>query len=88
MVAKLTADQQRELDATPGGAIRIEHPSTHAVYVLVDELTHERAMRALREQEDRAAVAEGIAQMEASEGRPLADVDAEMRKDFEFLRGK
>ena len=88
MITKLTADQQRELDATPEGVIRLEHPSTHEVYVLVDEQTHERAMRAFREQQDRAAIAEGIAQMEAGGGRPLADIDADMRKEFEFLRGQ
>lgn len=82
MTAKLTADLQRELDANAGGPIRLEDPITRAVYILVDEETHRRAMRALREQEDQAAIAEGIAQMEAGEGRPLADVDADMRRNF------
>ena len=50
---------------------------------LEDDQSHRRAMRALKEQEDNDAIAEGLRQMEAGEGRPLHEVDAAMQRDFE-----
>ena len=84
MTAKLNDDLQREVDAHAGQPIKVEHPGTHKVYVIVDHDTHERAMKALRERDDLASIARGIGQMEAGEGRPLAEADSAMRKDLGF----
>ena len=84
MTPKLNDDLQREVDAHAGQPIKVEHPGTHKVYVIVDNETHERAMRALREREDLASIARGIEQMEAGEGRPLAEADSAMRKELGF----
>jgi hypothetical protein len=84
MTTKLNIDLQKELDAHAGQPLKVEHPGTHAVYVIIDEETHRRAMQALREQEDSASIARGIEQMEAGEGRPLTEADAAMRKELGF----
>jgi len=40
--------------------------------------------QALREREDYGSIARGIRQMEAGEGRPLAEADAAMREQLRF----
>ena len=52
--------------------------------MIVDCDMHEGAMQALRERDDLASIARGIEQMEAGEGRPLAEADTAMRKEFGF----
>ena len=84
MISKLSDDLQREVDAHDGQPFKVEHPGTHKLYVIVDNDTHERAMQALREREDLASIARGMEQMEAGEGRPLAEADAAMRKELDF----
>ena len=83
MNTKLPAELRQAIHQSPHG-LRFEDEQTHAVYFVMDEETHRRAMRALAEQEDHAAIREGIAQMEAGGGRPIADVDADIRKEFGF----
>jgi hypothetical protein len=48
-------------------------PTTNRTYVLVDSDVCRRAMEALRREQDRAAIARGIAQMQAGEGMSLAE---------------
>ena len=60
MTAKLSTDLQKAVDAHAGQPIKVEHPGTHAVYVLIDEETHCRAMQALQEQEDWRSVQQGL----------------------------
>ena len=84
MTAKLSNDLQKAVDAHAGQPIKVEHPVTHKVYVIVDCDMHERAMQALRERDDLASIARGIEQMEAAEGRPLAEADSAMRKELGF----
>lgn len=84
MTTKLSDDLQREIDDHAGQPIQVEHPGTHKLYVIVDSDTHKRAMQALQEQEDLASIARGIEQMEAGEGRPLAEAEAAMRKELGF----
>ena len=84
MTAKLSNDLQKAVDAHAGQPIKVEHPGTHKVYVIVDCDMHERAMQALREQDDLASIARGIEQMEAGEGRPLAEADSAMQKELGF----
>ena len=84
MIAKLNHDLQQAIDAQAGQPIEVEHPGTHKVYVLVDSDTHKRAMQALREQEDWLAVQQGLKERAQGLGQPLAEVDAEIRKEFGF----
>ena len=79
MTAKLSNDLQKAVDAHVGQPIKVEHPGTHAVYFLIDEETHRRAMRALQEQEDWQSVQRGLAERERALGQPLAEVDVEIR---------
>jgi len=83
MNTKLPEELRQAIQEHPSG-LRLEDQQTHMVYVLLDEETHRRAMRALREQEDLEAIGRGIAAMEAGEGRPLAEADAAMRKELGF----
>ena len=83
MPQKLPAELRQAIQES-GDVLRLEDEQTHAVYFVVDEETHRRAMRALREQEDHEAIREGIEQMETGQGRPIARVDADFRKEFGF----
>lgn len=83
MTTKLPAELREVIQQNPQ-QVRLEDEQTHAVYFVLDEETHRRAMRALKEQEDRASIARGVKQMEAGEGRTLAEADAAMRKELDF----
>ena len=84
MTPKLSEEQRRALAAKEGRPIPVEDDQTHKLYVLVGEDLHRRAMQALKEQEDLAAVREGIKQMEAGLGQPLEQADAEIRNELGF----
>ncbi len=89
MTAKLSVDQQKAVDAHGGLLVKVEHPGTHQIYVIVDSDTHERAMRALQEQEDLAAIGRGLDDRAHGREQSLAEVDAEIREEFGFpARGK
>ena len=83
MTTKLPDELRQPLRQNPK-EVRLEDDQTHAIYFVIDEETHRRAMRALKEQEDNDAIAEGLQQMETGEGRPLHEVDAAMQRDFEL----
>jgi hypothetical protein len=71
MTAKLTKELAAALHATGDNELEIVDPDTQRTYILVDSDTHRRAMEALRRQQDRDAIAQGIAEMEAGEGMPV-----------------
>jgi hypothetical protein len=83
MTTKLPTELRQAIEQNPG-ILRLEDEQTHAVYFVIDEETHRRAMRALQEQEDHAAIRAGTEQMEAGQGRPVAEVDVDLRKEFGF----
>ena len=85
MTTKLPDEIRQAIQQNPN-RVRLEDDETHAVYFVVDEETHRRAMRALKEQEDNAAIVEGLQQMKNGEGRPLHEVDAAMQEDFGLPR--
>lgn len=68
MTAKLTKELAAALKATGETELEVVDPDTQRTYFLVDSETHRRAMEALRRQQDRDAIAQGIAEMEAGEG--------------------
>ncbi len=84
MTPKLTNELQKAVDDHAGQPIRIEHPVTHKLYVIVDSDMHERAMQALRRQEDLNAIQAGVEAMEAGRTIPLAEADKRIREDLGF----
>lgn len=80
MHAKLSSDLTKAVDAHAGQPIKVEHPETHRVYVIVDHDTHERAMRALQAQDDWESVQRGLKDREQGNELPLAEADAKIRK--------
>ncbi|HEV2970907.1 MAG TPA: hypothetical protein VGY55_13125 [Pirellulales bacterium] len=74
MSPKLTPEQREALDHSDG-PVPVEDEQTHRVYYLVDEPT----LNSLRQQEDLAAIREGIADMEAGRVAPLEEVMSRIR---------
>jgi len=83
MTTKLPEELRQPLQQNPR-EVRLEDDQTQAVYFVIDEETHRRAMKALKEQEDNDAIAEGLQQMENGEGRSLEEVATAMQRDFEL----
>ena len=83
MIAKLPDELRQALQQNPND-VRLEDDQTKAVYVVVDEETHRRAMRALKEQEDWESVQRGLADRQQGNEQPLADADAQMRRELGF----
>ena len=88
MTAKLTKELTAALHATGNRELEVVDPETSRLYFIVDSETHRRAMDALRRQQDREAIAEGLAQMQAGQGRPLDQAFAEMRARLGFSLAK
>jgi hypothetical protein len=68
MIAQLTKEQAAALHATGDRGLEVVDPDTSRVYVIVDGETHRQAMEALPRQQDREAIAQGLAEMEAGLG--------------------
>lgn len=88
MIAKLTKELTDALHATGAGELKVVDPETQRTYFVVDADTHRQAMEALRRQQDREAIAQGIAEMEAGQGKPLDQAFAEMRTRLGFPQAK
>ena len=73
MTAKLSKELADALHATGESELEVVDPDTNRTYTIVDSEIHLRAMEALRRQQDRDAIAQGIAEMEADEGIPVAE---------------
>ena len=84
MTPKLNKELSDALHASENGEVQAIDPATNKVYVVVDGEVHRKAMDALRRQKDHAAIAEGIAQMEAGEGQPLDEAFEDVRKNLGF----
>jgi predicted transcriptional regulator len=84
--ARLTNELREALVASHGEPVPVVDDRTHKVYAIVDQQVLERAMKALKQQEDAAAIQAGIDDMEAGRLRPLAEVDAEIRDKHNIPR--
>lgn len=84
MIAHLTHELTAALDATGDRELELVDPETQRRYVLVDSDTYHQAMEALRSQQDREAIAAGLAQLEAGEGRTLDESFQAMRTRLGF----
>lgn len=71
MTVKLPVELAAALRATGDRELEVIDPETLQVYCIVDSETHRLAMDALRRQQDRAAIQQGIAEMEAGQGMLL-----------------
>ena len=79
MTAKLTKELAAALHATGESELEVVDPDTQRIYFVVDAEIHRKAMDALRRQQDRDAIAQGIAEMEAGEGIALDDAFDDIR---------
>ena len=73
MIAKLTKDLIVALHATEDNELEVVDPETQRTYLVVDANIHRKAMDALRRQQDREAIAQGIEEMEAGAGIPIEE---------------
>jgi hypothetical protein len=69
--AKLTKKLTIALHASGDNELEVVDPETQQAYVVVAADFHRQAMEALRRQQDREAIAQGILEMEAGEGMPV-----------------
>ena len=83
MFAKLPSELQQALRQSPH-EVKLQDDETSAVYVVVDEQSHRRAMQALKAQEDWESVQRGLTDRQLGNESPLAEADAEMRRQLEF----
>lgn len=77
-MVKLTAEQREALQEHPEG-VACEDTETHRAYFLVDSEIHRRALRALKRQQNREAITEGLGDMEAGPVIPLDQAFEEIR---------
>ncbi len=73
MTPKLTAEQLSVLHASGDQPMPVVDPMTNHIYLVVDPSKPDEAIEALRQSEDMLAIREGLAQMEAGEGTPVAE---------------
>jgi hypothetical protein len=84
MIAKLSKELAAALQASADGELEVIDPETQRTYYVVDGDTHRRAREALRRQQDSVAIAEGLSQMAAGEGKPLDQAFADIRSRLGF----
>ena len=82
-MVKLTEEQRTALQENPEGVL-CQDDATNRVYCLVDRELHEKAMRALKQQQDLDAIRRGVAEMQSSDGTPLNEARAELAKELGF----
>jgi hypothetical protein len=71
MITNLNKEMVAALRTSGDEGLEVVDPETQRVYVVVDANVHRKAMEALRCQQDRQAIAQGIAELEAGEGMPI-----------------
>jgi hypothetical protein len=85
MNPRLSPEQRQAITERQGQPIPLEpDDQTQQVYVLVEQQTFDRAMQALAEREDLESIRRGIEQMKDGKGRPLSEVDADIRQKLGF----
>jgi hypothetical protein len=83
MTPKLTPEQRYALDHTDG-PVPVEDEKTNRVYFLVDEST----FASMKQQEDLAAIREGIADAEAGRVITLDELDVRIQARLDSLPRK
>ncbi|MEQ9407578.1 MAG: hypothetical protein RIK87_07605 [Fuerstiella sp.] len=82
-MVKLTEEQRAALQQHPDG-VPCEDVVSQRVYFIVDGDIHQRAMRALKQQQDLDAIREGIEQMQAGGGTPIAEAREQLARELGF----
>ena len=88
MTPKLTAEQLSVLHASGDQPMHVVDPVTNHVYLVVDPSKPDAAIEALRQSEDMLAIREGLAQMEAGEGTPVAESFDRIRNGLRSKHGE
>jgi hypothetical protein len=86
MILNLTPEQRSAIYANEGAPLQLRDEETSAIYIVVDQETHRRAMEALHHQQTLQSIRRGAAQMEAGLGRPAIEAEAELRAKLGFPR--
>ena len=73
MTVQLSKDLAAALHACGELQLEVVDPVTSRVYFIVESETHRQAMAALRARQDRDAIAQGLAEMEAGQGVPVEE---------------
>ena len=84
MAVELTQELAAALHASGEKGLELVDPQTHRAYILVDVETHQRAMQALDRQQSHAAIADGLAQLQAREGKALDEAFSDLREKLGF----
>lgn len=87
-IMEISQELSDALHTSGDSELEVVDPQTQRRYVLIDSETHRRAMDALRREQDREAIAEGLAQMEAGHGQPLDEAFADLRSRLGFPQPK
>ena len=82
MTEKLTKELAAALHASGNVELQVVDPDTSRLYFIVDSETHRKAMEALRRQQDRDAIEQGIAEMEAGHGMLLNEAFDSVRSQL------
>ena len=73
MTVQLSKELAAALHACGELQLEVVDPVTSRVYFIVESETHRQAMAALRARQDREAIAQGLAEMEAGQGVPVEE---------------
>jgi len=68
MIANLSEELVAALRASGAGELEVIDPATARVYLIVDGALHREALDALRREQDRDAIAQGLAELEGGLG--------------------
>lgn len=79
MTVKLSKELADALHASGAYELEVVDPGTNRTYTIVDSDIHRQAMQALRRQQDRDAIAQGIAEMNAGKGTTLVEAFDDIR---------
>jgi hypothetical protein len=79
---KLNSELQRAADAQADRPLPA--PGDNQVYYIYTEQLHQKASQALQEKEDWESIQQGLREREQGLGKPLEQVDAEIRAEFGF----
>lgn len=82
-MVQLSEEQRAALLQCPG-EISCEDTITQRTYVLVEEAVHRRAMQALKQRQDLAAIRCGVVQMEAGGGIAVEDARRQLAQELGF----
>lgn len=83
---KLTDEQSAAIQEHPEG-VSCEDTRTQRVYWLVEEQVHQRAMQALKQQQDLDAIRQGLTQMKSSAGTPVQEAREQLAQELGFSVG-